>query len=122
MVTSISVTPRHHLWYFRFIMAVVLTPSMASQAMNFNFGQARLADGVTYMRFDDTNPTAEKQEYIDSILGSVDWLGNKPFKITYSSDYFQDLYELAVKLIKVLSLALTFPLKSKSYLAPLTLL
>ena len=52
----------------------------------------------------------------------MDWLGNKPFKITYSSDYFQDLYELAGKLIKVLSLALTFPLKSKSYLAPLTLL
>ena len=72
-----------------------------AKAMNFNFGQARLAGGVTYMRFDDTNPEAEKQEYIDSILGSVNWLGNHPFKITYSSDYFQELYELAVKLIKV---------------------
>jgi len=71
-----------------------------AKAMNFNFGQARLAGGVTYMRFDDTNPEAEKQEYIDSILGSVNWLGNHPFKITYSSDYFQQLYELAVQLIK----------------------
>jgi glutaminyl-tRNA synthetase len=51
-----------------------------AKAMNFNFGQARLAKeqglgGETIMRFDDTNPAAEKQEYIDSILKNVRWLG-----------------------------------------------
>jgi len=71
-----------------------------AKAMNFNFGQARLAGGQTYMRFDDTNPTAEKQEYIDSIMANITWLGNHPFKVTHSSDYFQELYELAVELIK----------------------
>ncbi|KAL1505024.1 hypothetical protein AB1Y20_008785 [Prymnesium parvum] len=72
-----------------------------AKAMNFNFGQARLLPGgETIMRFDDTNPAAEKQEYIDSILSNVEWLGHKPSKVTYSSDYFQELYELAVQLIK----------------------
>mmetsp|Transcript_12012 Transcript_12012/g.28038 ORF Transcript_12012/g.28038 Transcript_12012/m.28038 type:complete len:639 (-) Transcript_12012:27-1943(-) len=76
-----------------------------AKAMNFNFGQARLAQsqglgGETIMRFDDTNPEAEKQEYIDSILKNVEWLGNKPVRVTYSSDYFQGLYDHAVQLIK----------------------
>ena len=53
------------------------------------------------MRFDDTNPEKEKQEYIDSILSNVEWLGHSPWKITYSSEYFPQLYELAVKLIKL---------------------
>lgn len=52
------------------------------------------------MRFDDTNPTTEKQEYIDSALDNIKWLGHKPYKITYASDYFEQLYEYAVKLIK----------------------
>ena len=65
-----------------------------AKAMNFNFGQARLGreagvGGGTIMRFDDTNPAAEKQEFIDSILDNVAWLGHSPLKITYSSDYFQ---------------------------------
>jgi glutaminyl-tRNA synthetase len=65
-----------------------------AKAMNFNFGQARLSreagmQGETVMRFDDTNPTAEKQEFIDSILDNVRWLGHAPVCITYSSDYFQ---------------------------------
>jgi len=72
--------------------------------MNFNFGQARIAresgfGGETVMRFDDTNPTAEKMEFIESILDNVEWLGHTPSKVTYSSDYFQDLYELALNLI-----------------------
>merc|ERR1719240_1157482 len=72
--------------------------------MNFNFGQARLGreagvGGGTILRFDDTNPAAEKQEFIDSILDNVAWLGHSPLKITYSSDYFQRLYELALQLI-----------------------
>ena len=76
-----------------------------AKAMNFNFGQANIAreqgfGGETILRFDDTNPEAEKQEYVDSILSNVDWLGNKPCRVTYSSNYFQELYEFAVQLIK----------------------
>lgn len=57
-----------------------------AKAMSFNFGQARLAreggiGGETVMRFDDTNPAAEKQEYIDSILENVTWLGHAPAKV-----------------------------------------
>lgn len=52
------------------------------------------------LRFDDTNPTAEKQEYIDSIKATLKWLNFIPWKITYSSDYFQELYDFAVELIK----------------------
>ncbi|KAI4373280.1 hypothetical protein MLD38_011419 [Melastoma candidum] len=52
------------------------------------------------IRYDDTNPEAEKREYIDHIREIVDWMGWKPFKVTYDSDYFQDLDELAVELIK----------------------
>nr|GEW77335.1 glutamine--tRNA ligase-like [Tanacetum cinerariifolium] len=51
-------------------------------------------------RFDDTNPEAEKKEYIDHIEEIVGWMGWKPFKITYTSDYFQELYDLAVELIR----------------------
>jgi hypothetical protein len=70
------------------------------QAMFVNFGLAKETGGGCYLRFDDTNPEAEKQEYVDHIQNIVSWMGWKPFKITYSSDYFQDLYELAVELIK----------------------
>ena len=52
------------------------------------------------MRFDDTNPTAEKEEYIESIKENVKWLNHEWIAITYSSDYFQELYDLAAKLIK----------------------
>lgn len=70
------------------------------EAMHFDFGVAAKFGGRTYLRFDDTNPAAEKQEYIDSIKSSVAWLGHQPFKITYSSDYFDQLHEYAVELIK----------------------
>ena len=71
-----------------------------AKAMNFNFGQAKLGHeagvgGETIMRFDDTNPAAEKQEFIDSILDNVAWLGHRPVKITYSSDYFTRLCALS---------------------------
>ncbi|KAJ6982156.1 glutamine--tRNA ligase [Populus alba x Populus x berolinensis] len=55
---------------------------------------------VYSFRYDDTNPEAEKKEYIDHIEEIVEWMGWKPFKITYTSDYFQELYELAVELIQ----------------------
>ena len=51
-------------------------------------------------RFDDTNPEAEKKEYIDHIQEIVEWMGWEPYKVTYTSDYFQALYEHAVELIQ----------------------
>ena len=54
-------------------------------------GQEAGVGGETILRFDDTNPAAEKQEFIDSILDNVAWLGHRPLKITYSSDYFTRL-------------------------------
>lgn len=71
-----------------------------AKAININFGFAKYHNGITYLRYDDTNPEAEEGEYFDAILNVVEWLGYKPYKVTYSSDHFQRLYELAVELIK----------------------
>jgi len=54
----------------------------------------------TVFRYDDTNPDAESQEYIDSFVHDLEWLGFQPEKTTYSSDNFQTLYDLAIILIK----------------------
>ncbi|KAI5949591.1 GLN4 [Candida jiufengensis] len=72
-----------------------------SKAIMVNFGYAQFNKGLCYLRFDDTNPEAEEAKYFDSIKDMVSWLGYKPWKITYSSDYFDELYELAVKLIEM---------------------
>lgn len=53
------------------------------------------------LRFDDTNPLAEKQCYVDAAINDIQWLGFKPVEITYTSDYFEELYEIALKLIKL---------------------
>ncbi|KAH3682967.1 hypothetical protein WICPIJ_006054 [Wickerhamomyces pijperi] len=71
-----------------------------SKAILVNFGFAKHHDGVCYLRYDDTNPEAEEDVYFKSILKMVKWLGFEPFKITYSSDYFDQLYALAEDLIK----------------------
>ncbi|KAL1914930.1 uncharacterized protein VTP21DRAFT_7846 [Calcarisporiella thermophila] len=71
-----------------------------AKSININFGYARAHNGLCYLRYDDTNPEAEEERYFTSILETVRWLGFEPFKITYSSDYFQKLYELAVDLIR----------------------
>lgn len=71
-----------------------------AKAINVSFGYARAHNGVTYLRYDDTNPEAEEEKYFTSILETVKWLGFEPFKITYSSDYFQQLFDLAVRLIE----------------------
>lgn len=71
-----------------------------AKAMRFNFTIAKENGGSTYLRYDDTNPVKENQEFIDNIKNCVDWLGYKPFKITFASDYFQELYDLACELIK----------------------
>lgn len=72
-----------------------------AKAININFGYAAAHGGKCYLRYDDTNPTAEKECFFTSIKESVEWLGFKPWKVTYSSDHFQRLYELAVQLIKI---------------------
>jgi glutaminyl-tRNA synthetase len=71
-----------------------------SKAIFVNFGYAAHHHGKCYLRYDDTNPEAEEAIYFESILETVRWLGYEPYKITYSSDYFQELYDLAVKLIE----------------------
>ncbi|KAJ3167501.1 hypothetical protein HK101_011766 [Irineochytrium annulatum] len=71
-----------------------------AKALNINFGYAAAHGGVTYLRYDDTNPEAEEEMYFDSIKDMVTWLGFTPTKITYSSDHFQRLHDLAVELIK----------------------
>ncbi|KAJ9548695.1 hypothetical protein OSB04_021238, partial [Centaurea solstitialis] len=71
-----------------------------AKAMFVDFGLAKERGGGCYLRFDDTNPEAEKKEYIDHIEEIVGWMGWKPFKITYTSDYFQELHDLAVELIR----------------------
>lgn len=70
-----------------------------AKAIAVNFGFARHHGGVCYLRYDDTNPEKEEEVYFTAIKDIVEWLGFKPFKITYSSDNFQRLYDLAEKLI-----------------------
>lgn len=53
----------------------------------------------SYLRYDDTNPEKEEEKYFTAITDMVSWLGFSPVKITYSSDNFQKLYDLAEKLI-----------------------
>lgn len=71
-----------------------------AKAMFVSFNFAKKNSGLCYMRFDDTNPIKEKQEYIDSILEDLKWLCHEPYKITYTSDYFDQLYECAINMIK----------------------
>ena len=72
-----------------------------AKAININFGYAQANGGICFLRYDDTNPEKEEERFVLAIRDMVEWLGYKPFKITYSSDYFDQLYELAVKLIKI---------------------
>ena len=66
--------------------------------LNFNLGERY--DAPVNLRFDDTNPAKEEQEYVDAIKTDISWLGYKWNKEVYSSDYFDQLYEWAVLLIK----------------------
>ncbi len=72
-----------------------------AKSICLNFGLAANYNGLCNLRFDDTNPTKEEVEYVDSIMEDVRWLGfewhEKPF---YASDYFEQLYEWAVEIIK----------------------
>jgi len=71
-----------------------------SKAIFVNFGYAAHHNGHCYLRYDDTNPEAEEGRYFESILETVRWLGFEPYRITYSSDHFQRLYDLAVELTR----------------------
>jgi glutaminyl-tRNA synthetase len=72
-----------------------------AQAISIDFGMAREFGGRCHLRFDDTNPTKESQEYVDSIIDTVRWLGYDWGKhLYYASDYFEQLHAWAVELIK----------------------
>jgi glutaminyl-tRNA synthetase len=70
-----------------------------AKSICLNFGLAQKYNGSTNLRFDDTNPVTEETEYVDSIKEDVKWLGFNWSNEFYSSDYFDQLYNLAVKLI-----------------------
>ena len=72
-----------------------------AKSIALNFGIAQEFAGRCHLRFDDTNPTKEEQEYIDSIQADVHWLGyDWGTNLYYASDYFERLYEWAEGLIK----------------------
>src|SRR6478672_6572354 len=64
-----------------------------------NFGLTKKYPGYTNLRFDDTNPTTEETEYVESIKQDIKWLGFEWKNEHYASDYFDSLYDFAVKLI-----------------------
>jgi len=82
-----------------------------AKSICLNFGIAAEFAGLCNLRFDDTNPIKEEQEYIDAIMEDVKWLGfDWQGRLYYASDYFEQMYEYAVQLIK----------KGKAYVCDLT--
>lgn len=82
-----------------------------AKSILLNYGMAKEYGGKFNMRFDDTNPTKEKSEFMDAIIEDVKWLGaDYEDRLFYASDYFDEMYEDAVKLIK----------KGKAYVSTLT--
>ena len=71
-----------------------------AKSICLNFGLALEHDGTCNLRFDDTNPTTENMEYVESIKDDVRWLGFAWSKELYASDYFEQLYQFAVHLIR----------------------
>ena len=71
-----------------------------AKAICEDFGIAEKYGGVCNLRFDDTNPQKEDTEYVDSIMEDIKWLGFKWGNVFYASDYFQQLWDFAVRLIK----------------------
>ena len=72
-----------------------------AKAIGLNFGLGLQYEAPVYLRFDDTNPAAEEQEFVDAIKNDISWLGYRWKKITYSSDNFDQLYEWALYLISI---------------------
>ena len=82
-----------------------------AKSILLNYGLAQEYHGKFNMRFDDTNPTKAKEEFVESIQSDIAWLGaDWGDKIYFASDYFNDMYEAAVKLIR----------KGKAYVCDLT--
>ena len=72
-----------------------------AKSILLNYGLSQEYNGEFHMRFDDTNPTKEKTEFVDSIKADIQWLGaDWKDHLYYASDYFPQMYEAAVKLIK----------------------
>ncbi len=71
-----------------------------AKSICLNFGLAQKYGGKTNLRFDDTNPSKEETEYVESIIKDVKWLGFSPELVLYASDYFEQLYQFALKLIE----------------------
>ena len=71
-----------------------------AKAICMDFGIARDYNGICNLRFDDTNPVKEDVEYVDSIMEDIKWLGYEWENVYYASDYFQQLWDVAVKLIR----------------------
>ncbi|MFT7475757.1 MAG: glutaminyl-tRNA synthetase [Verrucomicrobiales bacterium] len=70
-----------------------------AKSICLNFGIAADFDGVCMLRFDDTNPETEEQDFVDGIIEDVRWLGYEPGEVVYASDYFEQLFEWAESLI-----------------------
>ena len=82
-----------------------------AKSILLNYGIAKEYNGTFHMRFDDTNPTKEKTEFVDSILEDIRWLGAKwDGEVYYASNYFGKMYEAAVRLIE----------KGKAYISELS--
>jgi glutaminyl-tRNA synthetase len=72
-----------------------------AKSICLNFGVAAEYSGLCNLRFDDTNPSKEEAEYVESIIDDVKWLGYEwDDRQYYASDYFEQLYQYAVRLIK----------------------
>ena len=71
-----------------------------AKAICMDFGVAEKYNGICNLRFDDTNPSKENNEYVENILNDIKWLGFKWGNIYYASDYFEKLWEFAVWMIK----------------------
>ena len=81
-----------------------------AKALCLDFGVAQEFGGKCNLRMDDTNPTKENTEYVESIINDVRWLGFEPAAVLYASDYFDRMYDCAVELIK----------RGKAYICTLT--
>ena len=71
-----------------------------AKSICLNFGVAEQFDGKTFLRFDDTNPLKESDEFVEAIQADVAWLGFAWTEVTHASDYFEQIYGYAVDLIK----------------------
>lgn len=71
-----------------------------AKAIHMDFGMAQKYNGICNLRFDDTNPSKEETEYVESIMEDIKWLGFDWANVYYASDYFQQLWDFAVQLIK----------------------